>query len=315
MLGYRSAAELVGRRSHATVHYQRPDGSPYPESECPMLAPRVTGRTVHGEDEWFLRRDGSMFPIAWWSAPTELPGGLGAIFAFSDVTDRRRAEQAVRERDAAHLSAAQAKAAGLRFVEGQAALRKQVARDLHDGAQQRLVNVLLTLQLGLPDLADEAAREMVVSAIEQAQAAIADLRNLAAGLHPVVLSSQGLLPAVEDLANRAALPVTITHDVRHRIPAVVAAHAYYVIAEAVTNAIKHAAATRVSVAIATGEDALEVTISDDGIGGATAAHPGSGTGLVGAADRLAAFGGTFRISSPAGRGTSITAVFPLVQAL
>ncbi len=78
-LGYGDAAELYRKPSHATVHYKRPDGSQYPQDDCPMLTPRQTGETVHGDDEWFVRRDGSMFPIAWWSAPIAMAEGNGAV--------------------------------------------------------------------------------------------------------------------------------------------------------------------------------------------------------------------------------------------
>src|SRR3712207_2782354 len=97
-LGYDDAAELYGRVSHDTVHYKRPDGSPYPAEECPMLRPRPVGEAVHSDDEWLVRRDGTMIPVEWWSAPIDLPGGRGAVLAFTDITERRRGEQAVRER-------------------------------------------------------------------------------------------------------------------------------------------------------------------------------------------------------------------------
>ena len=87
--GYDDAAELRRRPSHETVHYKRPDGSPYPVADCPMLTPRQTGATVHGDDEWFVRRDGSLFPIAWWSAPIAMAEGNGAVLAFTDITERR----------------------------------------------------------------------------------------------------------------------------------------------------------------------------------------------------------------------------------
>ena len=126
-LGYDDPAELYLKPSHATVHHRHPDGSPYAEGDCPMLAPRQTGETVHGEDEWFVRRDGSMFPIAWWSAPIAMPNGNGAVLAFSDISERRAAEQAARERDAAEIRAAEARAAQRRIVENSAAVRREVA--------------------------------------------------------------------------------------------------------------------------------------------------------------------------------------------
>ena len=99
-LGRDSADELFGRHSHDTMHCRRPDGTRHPAADCPMLLPRVTGETVSCDLDWFLRRDGSMFPVSYVSAPIEMPGGRGAVVAFADIEDRVRAEQALREREA-----------------------------------------------------------------------------------------------------------------------------------------------------------------------------------------------------------------------
>jgi PAS domain S-box-containing protein len=99
-LGYADASELRGRPSHQTIHYKRPDGSPFPAEECPMLLPRTTGEAIHRADDWFVRRDGSMFPVEYWSAPIDARGGRGAVVAFTDLGERRQAERMLRERDA-----------------------------------------------------------------------------------------------------------------------------------------------------------------------------------------------------------------------
>ena len=245
-LGYDDSSELYRRPSHDTAHYQRPDGSPYPQDECPMLTPSRTGETVHGEDEWFTRRDGSMFPIAWWSAPIAVAGGTGAVLAFSDISERRAAEQALRERDAAEIRAAESRAAQRRVVENSAALRRQVARDLHDGAQQRLVTVLIFLQLAREEVEIDpvGAGRLLDDAAGQAQAAIDELRELASGLHPPVLAHRGLVEAVEDLAARAVLPVVVSGWLPRRLPEAVETNAYFFVAEALTNIVKHARAAR-----------------------------------------------------------------------
>jgi PAS domain S-box-containing protein len=99
-LGYDDVSDLRGKPSHQTIHYKRPDGSPFPAEDCPMLLPRTTGKTIHRADDWFVRRDGSMFPVEYWSAPIDVPGGRGAVVAFTDLGERRRAEEVLRERDA-----------------------------------------------------------------------------------------------------------------------------------------------------------------------------------------------------------------------
>ncbi|HEU0234982.1 MAG TPA: PAS domain S-box protein [Candidatus Limnocylindrales bacterium] len=99
-LGYGSAEELFGHRSHDTIHYKHRDGTPYPAAECPMMLPRATGETVARDLDWFVRRDGSMFPVSYVSAPIEMPDGRGAVVAFRDIEDRLRAEQVLREHDA-----------------------------------------------------------------------------------------------------------------------------------------------------------------------------------------------------------------------
>src|SRR6185295_18593872 len=99
-LGYESESELLGRPSHETIHHHHPDGNPYPVADCPMLLPRTTGETVTRELDWFFRRDGSMFPVSYVSAPIEMASSRGAVVAFTGIEDRLRAEQEVRERDA-----------------------------------------------------------------------------------------------------------------------------------------------------------------------------------------------------------------------
>jgi PAS domain S-box-containing protein len=312
-LGYDGPAQLYHRPSHATVHHRRPDGSPYPENECPMLKPRQTGETVHGED-WFVRRDGSMFPIAWWSAPIAMANGNGAVLAFNDVTERRAAEQAERDRDAAEIHAAELRASQRRIVENSALVRRQVVRDLHDGAQQRLITMLISLQLAREEAETDPAeaRRLLDDAIGQAQTAVGELRELAAGLHPPILVFRGLVAAVEELAARAALPVVVSGSLPGRLPEAVETNAYFFVAEALTNTAKHARAVRAEVRIAADDLTLSIEVRDDGVGGAVV--DGRGSGLAGLADRVGALGGRMRIVSPHGRGTTLRAEIPVEQA-
>jgi PAS domain S-box-containing protein len=310
-LGYDDPAELRGKPSQETVHCKRPDRSPYPRHECPILRPPRTGETLHGEDEWFVRRDGSTFPIAWWSAPIALPSGAGAVLAFTDITERRAAEQAVRERDAAEIRAAESRAAQRRIVESATVLRRQVARDLHDGAQQRLVSLLIGVQLAREELGFDPAHahELLEGAAEQARSAIEELRELVAGLHPSILATRGLLSAIEALAASAALPVTVAGSLAERLPEVVETSAYFIVAEALTNAVKHAGASHVAVTVGIDAAQLVVEVRDDGVGGAHLDNAGSG--LAGLADRLDALDGRLVLDSPPGAGTTLRAEIPL----
>jgi PAS domain S-box-containing protein len=308
-LGYDDVAELQGKPSHETVHYQHVDGSPFPAADCQMLVPRTTGEPVQSDDDWFVRKDGTMLPIAWWSAPIDMPTGRGVVLSFIDTTQRRAAEQAVRDRDAAEIRATESRAAQRRILESATNARRQLARDLHDGAQQHFVNLMVALRMAREELADDpaAATSLLDEAVERAKVAVSELRELAAGLHPSILTNRGLVDAVESLATRAALPVRVVGTVDGELPEALEVSAYFVVAEAVTNAVKHSQATEITVTLHTDDHTLTVEITDDGKGGATQT---SGTGLAGIADRVDTLGGTFELNSPKGKGTSISIELP-----
>jgi PAS domain S-box-containing protein len=304
MLGYDDEAQLLGRPSHATIHHHRPDGTPFPEDECPLLAPRRTGEVVRIEEDWFIRADGAFVPVAYSSAPVPTADGRrGAVVVFQDVTQRLAAQEAlVRERAV--------RASRTRIVEATLAERRRLGRDLHDGAQQRLVNVALGVQLAARSVRDEEARSLLDGALAETQAAIADLRELAAGLHPSVLTHRGLRGALESLTARAPLPVALDVPDARFAPSVEAT-AYFVAAEALANVAKHAEATEATVRIAPGDDhTLVVEVADDGRGGAAVGRAGS-SGLSGLADRVAALDGMLTVASPPGGGTRLRAVLPL----
>jgi signal transduction histidine kinase len=188
-----------------------------------------------------------------------------------------------------------------RLVDAFEVERRRIERDLHDGAQQRLV--ALTVNLGLAELErhdPEAVHAHVVQAGEQARTALAELRDLIRGIHPQVLTDLGLRAAVEELADGCGLPLTIDLDLPGRLPPTVESTAYFVIAEALTNTVRHAGATRIWVSGAVTEQMLLIEVRDDGAGGA---DPVGGTGLAGLADRVDAQGGTLRLSSPHGGPT------------
>jgi signal transduction histidine kinase len=194
-----------------------------------------------------------------------------------------------------------------RIVEASVEARRRLERDLHDGAQQQLVSLSIDLQLLRSRLDDESERAVVDATIEKLGAALAELRELARGIHPAVLSDRGLAPALEALAQRSAVPVDLDLALAERLPAGIETAAYFVAAEALTNVSKYARAGSVRVRAADDRGVLTVEIADDGVGGADAAK---GTGLRGIADRVAALDGKLSVESPPGGGTRVVARIP-----
>ena len=313
VLGYDAPEELIGRNAHDTVHYKRPDGSPFPADECPLTHARVNGEVLQEFEDWLVRKDGSFIPVAYSSAPFQLPSGLGCVIAFSDVEQRRRAEQAARERDVAQARAVDLRAARRRVIEAADAARAQLERDLHDGAQQQFVSAILNLQLAerLLESDPDRARELRALAIDLAGTGIAELRRLASGIHPAILTDRGLGPAVQALAARLPLPVDVLDTPDGRLPAPVEASVYFFVSEALTNAVKHANAEQATVRIAAENGGLVVEVGDDGVGGAGATNGGSG--LRGLGDRVGALDGALELHSPPGEGTLLRARIPLAR--
>jgi PAS domain S-box-containing protein len=244
-----------------------------------------------------MRADGTLFPAEVTVTRTGLPGEAAFTGYVRDITDRQRAEQA--------LMASRA-----RLVTASDAARQRVTRDLHDGAQQHLVATLINLQLAEQswESAPDRARELLGRAVEDTRHGIEDLRELASGLHPAVLTQHGLGPAVRALADRVALPAEI--DVPPvRLPPSVEASLYFFCSEALTNIAKHAQATRAWVRLEVTGDRCVAEVGDDGIGGARPRSEASG--LIGLSDRLGAIGGTLDITSPDSGGTVLRACVPL----
>ena len=187
--------------------------------------------------------------------------------------------------------------------------RRRLERDLHDGAQQRLVSLALTLRMAREKLGPDAgeAGRLLDRSRQELDEAIREIRDLARGIHPAVLSDHGLRAAVEALAHRAPLPVEVDEVRAQELPEQVELAAYFVVSEALTNVAKHASATHASVTVTSGNGRLAVEVSDDGVGGADIAL---GTGLRGLGDRLAAIDGRFDIDSKPGHGTTLRASIP-----
>src|SRR4051794_23991304 len=183
--------------------------------------------------------------------------------------------------------------------------RRRIERDLHDGAQQHLVSLALTLRLARLATEDGTKTAALVdAAIDQLKQGLSDLRELARGIHPAVLTERGLTAAIEGLAARAPVPVTVSAELDRRLPLAVESAAYFVIAEALTNVAKYAHASAADVSVRRENGHVVIDVSDDGIGGADAAQ---GSGLRGIADRVAALDGRVRLESPPGRGTVVRA--------
>ena len=312
-LGYDDLSELEGKPSHETIHYQHPDGSHFPVEECPMLLPHQTGETVHSDEDWFFRRNGTMFPVSYWSAPINTPQGRGAVVAFTDIEAQRKVERAVRERDIAEARAAEARAAQRRTIEAGYAARRQVTRDLHDGAQQQFVNVVINLQLAQQkwESEPERARELLDASAQQAKTGIEELRELAAGIHPPLLTTRGLPAAVESLADRLPIVVDPLDIPAQRFAPAIEACVYCLISEALTNVVKHARAASAGVRIAVVGGRLAVEVSDDGMGISHGAPRGHG--LAGLADRVAALDGTLKVNSDPPAGTTLRVQIPLPE--
>jgi signal transduction histidine kinase len=250
-----------------------------------------------------VRVEGRLWGVMFVAARTEpLPAGTEARLAgFTEL-----AATAIANAEAqAALTASRA-----RIVAAADATRRRIERNLHDGAQQRLVSLALNLRAaqatakaGTGDLADQL--DHVAAGMDDI---LDELREIASGLHPAILADSGLPPALKALARRSAVPVDLDIQIHRRLPEQVETAAYYTVAEALTNAAKHAQATSADIEVTESSGVLHVRVRDNGRGGADFSH---GSGLVGLKDRAEALGGHLRLHSPAGTGTTLDITLPL----
>ncbi len=245
--------------------------------------------------------DGERLVVDWTATVVhDAEGALRYLLCGLDVTARKQVEEEIRRSRARIVSASDAE-------------RKRLERNLHDGAQQHLVTVTHAIHLAARSLRTDPGRaeEHLERALVELTTAHEELRELARGLHPQILSLQGLGPAVRALAGRAPIPVTvITVDDAERWHPLVESAAYFVVAESLTNMLKYARATSATVRVAPRDDVLVVEVTDDGCGGA---RPTEGSGLGGLRDRVEALDGSFDVHSPHGEGTRILAELPLAM--
>jgi signal transduction histidine kinase/uncharacterized protein YhfF len=286
------------------------------ESGVPAAFPEDPFLIEHGLDGYLAVTcpGGEGHPIGYLAVTTQQslaarPDELAALQIFAArigaELERRKQESRLRERETA-LIASRAK-----VLEAADEERKRIGRDLHDGAQQRLIALGQFLDVAgrKLDSGDEAeARKLLALAREQVTEAGAELRSLAHGLHPVVLD-RGLPTALDTLAMQSPLPLEVTALPDRRLPDVVEATIFYIVAEALSNAVKHAQASRVRVEVALGAGTVRATVADDGIGGADLE---GGTGLMGLRGRVEALSGTLTIDSPEGAGTTLELTVPVM---
>jgi PAS domain S-box-containing protein len=285
----------LGYRPHETggvLFWERyvADGERAEARDCILSAIR-SGAPAESEGRW-VQRDGGEIDVAW--SCTSLPkiqSGPVWLIAGTDITDRKRHEAEVRRSRSRIVAAADD-------------ARRRIERNLHDGAQQRLIALLLRLrgaQRGT--VPPEAAVE---GAVTELAAAVKELRELAQGIHPSALSERGLAAALRIVAARA--PVRVELDVTSTpLETNISVAAYYIVSEALNNVAKYAEATRAAVRVRETDRALIVVVEDDGKGGA---DPSAGTGLSGLADRVASFEGRLEIDSPIDGGTRVRAELP-----
>jgi len=275
--------------------------------------------SVHGDLAERLRGLGVRSSVA---APVAADGRLwGAIIVSTTggATLARDAEARIgqfAEVVALCLSSTEARAqlaaSRARIVAAGDAERRRLERNLHDGAQQRLVALSLALRMARATVAaGHPAAELLDSAGDELMQALEELRELARGIHPAVLSDQGLRAALGALTGRSPVPVRLDVELGSELPPPVEAAAYYVVAESLTNIAKYAEASVVEIVVRSDAQGARVEVRDDGGGGA---DPATGTGLRGLADRVDALGGVLEVTSPAGAGTTVTAELPLETA-
>jgi signal transduction histidine kinase len=230
----------------------------------------------------------------------ELVRTAGAAAALALENERLAAELRARYDDL--------RAASARLVAAGDAARRRIERDLHDGAQQRLVSLSVMLNLARRQVEPGTpTAELLDTAMAELTAGLAELRDLARGIHPALLTERGLDQALAALAARAPLPVAITAPLDERLPPALEAAAYFVVTEALTNVAKYASASAAEVHIHRENGEVVIDVADDGIGGA---DPAAGSGLAGLADRVTALGGRLDVVSPPGGGTRVRAELP-----
>jgi signal transduction histidine kinase len=313
VVGRWNSGELGGFEVETLVPYTDPEG---PTARLAREGGRIDDYTdVPGEAARMMREAGYRSSVA---SPIVAGGRTwGALFVLS-VGEPFTPDAEQRLRDFAELVALalesaeahdQLKASRARIADAAVAERRRLERNLHDGAQQQLVTLALHLRMAQELLPEDpaAAETMLLRVGEELKVALAELRELARGLHPAILTDRGLGAALKTVANRAPFPVKIVGLPSFRLGEPIEAAVYYIVAESLTNAAKHAGASEAQVEVSATDETVVVEIRDNGRGGASVT---SGSGVRGLADRVEALGGQFALDSPALGGTVVRAELP-----
>ena len=273
------------------------------EGRAPQIVERLTSFGYGSASAAPIRVGGQVWGALVAAAPEHEPLPPGSERRLADFAEL--VAQALANADAYMKLAA----SRIRIVEAGDTERRRLERNLHDGAQQRLVSLAVQLRLIKASLRKDpaSAEALVEEADAELDQALGELRELARGIHPAVLTERGLATALHALAERAPIPIELTQIPEARLPGSVEAAIYYVVAEAITNVAKYAQATRATVEVERSNGFATAVVTDDGVGGA---EPVPGSGLAGLADRVEALGGRLQIDSTAGRGTQLSAKIP-----
>jgi PAS domain S-box-containing protein len=325
---YRSAWHAGHRLELITDEIERISG--YPADNFVASARRTLMSIIHPDDQdgvmravatasdverpfsqeyRIVRADGA---VRWVLDRGQLVTGFGSRLwmdgVIFDITERRAAEEALLRREIEAARTDELRASRARIVAAADAARRKIERDLHDGAQQRLVTLAVGVARSRVERDPGSAVPLLDRLATELSETSAELRELARGIHPAVLSERGLGPAIEALAGRAPVPVEILGGPEERLSPTIEITAYFTVSEALTNVAKYAHATHATVRLAQEQGALVIEVRDDGVGGARA---GAGSGLSGLSDRVGACDGTLSVHSPPGEGTLVRAVLPL----
>jgi signal transduction histidine kinase len=293
-------AESLGDRT-VSVAYWLPDRERFvDEHGRPVTLPEPGSGRAWTAVERDGRRVAAIIHDASLDTSSELVSAAAAASSLAIDNERLKADLQARVEEL--------RVSRLRIVEAGDKARRRIERNLHDGAQQQLVALALELRVLKARVKDPEATPLIDGLSERLATALAELRELARGIHPAILTDRGLAPAIGALAERGAVPIECSVEVPGRLPEPVEAAAYYLVAEALTNVARYAHASRARVNVAMVDGALEVVVADDGVGGV---DPEAGSGLRGLDDRVAAVGGSLEIDSPVGHGTTVRARIPV----